>query len=80
METSRGGATASSTGIGLGGALTVLFVGLKLTGYIDWSWWWVLAPAWGSVLLVIALIVALLGIALAMAVRDEKRTKARRRA
>lgn len=21
--------------------LFVLFVGLKLTGYIDWSWWWV---------------------------------------
>ena len=26
--------------------LTVLFVGLKLTNYIDWSWWWVLAPLW----------------------------------
>jgi hypothetical protein len=24
--------------------LTVLFVGLKLTHYIDWSWWWVLSP------------------------------------
>jgi len=35
-------------GIGLGGLLTVLFVGLKLTGYIDWSWWWVLSPIWIS--------------------------------
>lgn len=26
--------------------LTVLFVGLKLTGYIEWSWWWVLSPQW----------------------------------
>ena len=26
------------------GWLTVLFVGLKLTGYIDWSWWLVLLP------------------------------------
>jgi hypothetical protein len=26
--------------------LTVLFIGLKLTGYIDWSWWWVLSPIW----------------------------------
>lgn len=26
--------------------LTVLFVGLKLTHYIDWSWWLVLAPVW----------------------------------
>lgn len=26
--------------------LTVLFVGLKLTNYIDWSWWWILSPLW----------------------------------
>lgn len=26
--------------------LTVLFIGLKLTGHIDWSWWWVLSPLW----------------------------------
>lgn len=26
--------------------LTCLFIGLKLTDTIDWSWWWVLAPAW----------------------------------
>lgn len=25
-------------------ALTVLFIGLKLTDHIDWSWWLVLAP------------------------------------
>lgn len=24
--------------------MTVLFVGLKLTGFIDWSWWLVVAP------------------------------------
>ena len=27
--------------------LAVLFIGLKLTGFISWSWWWVLAPLWG---------------------------------
>jgi hypothetical protein len=26
--------------------LTILFVGLKLTDHIDWSWWIVLAPTW----------------------------------
>lgn len=26
--------------------LTVLFVGLKLAGYIAWAWVWVLAPLW----------------------------------
>jgi hypothetical protein len=24
--------------------LQLLFIGLRLTGYIDWSWWWVLSP------------------------------------
>lgn len=31
--------------------LTVLFVGLKLTNFIDWSWWLVLLPAYGGILL-----------------------------
>ena len=26
--------------------LLVLFIGLKLTGYIAWSWWWVMSPMW----------------------------------
>lgn len=26
------------------GMLALLFIGLKLTGYIDWSWFWVLSP------------------------------------
>jgi len=34
--------------------LTLLFIGLKLTGHIDWSWWWVLAPAWIVVLIAIS--------------------------
>lgn len=36
--------SSSSNGIGFTGLLTILFIGLKLTGYIDWSWWWVLSP------------------------------------
>lgn len=27
-------------------ALGLLFIGLKLTGYITWYWVWVLAPFW----------------------------------
>ncbi len=33
--------------------LTVLFVGLKLGGIINWSWWWVLSPLWISIALVL---------------------------
>ena len=41
-----GKSSSSSGGIGLLGAFALLFVALKLLGYIDWSWWWVLAPVW----------------------------------
>lgn len=40
--------TTKSSGIGFLGLLTILFIGLKLTGYITWSWWWVLSPLWIS--------------------------------
>lgn len=36
--------------------LTVLFVGLRLTNYINWSWWWVLSPLWIPMVLIILLI------------------------
>lgn len=28
------------------GLLTLVFLVLKLTGVIAWSWWWVFAPVW----------------------------------
>lgn len=36
----------TSGGVGFFGLLAVLFIGLKLTGYVTWSWWWVLSPLW----------------------------------
>lgn len=33
-------------GFGLGTVVFAVFLTLKLTGYIDWSWWWVTAPLW----------------------------------
>ena len=33
-------------GIGFFGLLAIVFIALKLTGYIAWSWWWVLSPLW----------------------------------
>jgi hypothetical protein len=45
----------SSGGVGFAGLLTVLFIALKLTGFIAWSWWWVLSPIWiGVVLFIVA--------------------------
>ena len=49
----------SSGGMGFLGWLTILFIALKLTGFITWSWFWVLFPmiivasVWGMILLLI---------------------------
>ena len=64
-NTSNTMSSSSSSGISFPGALTVLFVGLKLTNVITWSWWWVLSPIWISlslavVVLAIAIIVAII--------------------
>lgn len=40
-------------GIGFLGLLTIVFITLKLTGYIAWSWWWVLSPLWLGFVVVI---------------------------
>ncbi|HVJ31631.1 MAG TPA: hypothetical protein VND94_00830 [Terriglobia bacterium] len=54
--------TSKSGGIGFCGLLTVLFIGLKLTNYIDWSWWWVLAPIWIPLAVVTAIVALCAGI------------------
>lgn len=37
--------------IGFLGLLTIVFIVLKLTGVISWSWVWVLSPLWISFVL-----------------------------
>lgn len=49
--------STSSSGIGFTGLLTIVFIVLKLTKVINWSWWWVLSPAWIGVLIIIGLII-----------------------
>ena len=49
--------SSSSGGISFTGLLTVLFVGLKLTNVIAWSWWWVLSPLWIPILLLIIFLI-----------------------
>jgi hypothetical protein len=55
-------AASSGGGIGFFGLLAIVFITLKLTGTIMWSWWWVLAPIWGPLALLwsFVLIVAFL--------------------
>jgi hypothetical protein len=53
---SQSSSSSSSSGIGFIGMLTILFIALKLTGYITWSWLWVLSPIWITTLIIIAVI------------------------
>lgn len=43
----------TSGGIGIGMILFLIFMTLKLTGNITWSWWWVTAPLWFPLLVVL---------------------------
>ena len=48
-------------GTGFAGLLAIAFIVLKLTNFIDWSWWLVLAPLWiptAIVLIIIAVFIA----------------------
>ena len=58
--------TQTGGGIGFVGLLTILFIGLKLTGYVTWSWLWVLSPIWISICLVIVIITLVVLFALIM--------------
>jgi hypothetical protein len=55
---------SNNGGIGFIGLLTILFIGLKLTNFIAWSWWLVLSP----MLIVIVLGLAALGVIVWVAV------------
>ena len=48
-----------SNGIGLGGVLFIVFLVLKLVGVITWSWWWITAPLWIPIVLLILFILIL---------------------
>jgi membrane protein YdbS with pleckstrin-like domain len=58
--------SSSSGGIGFTGLLTIVFIVLKLTKYIDWSWWWVLSPIWiGAAIALVFVLVAVLAVIVA---------------
>jgi hypothetical protein len=64
FKTMSSSSSSSSGGIGFTGLLTVLFVGLKLTGHITWPWLWVLSPIWISALIGITVLTILLIVAI----------------
>lgn len=66
-------------GLGFGGTLAVAFIVLKLCGVIDWSWVWVLAPAWipGSLVLLLLTAFTILFIGAGIVDARERRRQAR---
>lgn len=72
---------AAGGGLGFCGALALLFIGLKLTHYIDWSWWWVLAPLTiptGIILALLLLCGVVILVCEVLDARDRKRARSRR--
>lgn len=70
--------TQSSGGIGIVGALGVVFVTLKLTNQIDWPWWQVLIPFWAppaALLVVLAIGGAMIGLGRLLETAEEKKNR-----
>lgn len=44
-------------GTGFFNLLFLVFLVLKLTKVIDWSWWWITAPLWGPIAALVFLVI-----------------------
>lgn len=53
--------------------LLVVFITLKLCGVITWSWWWVMAPAWGAVAIILVVAMVTLVVAVVAEMADKRR-------
>lgn len=61
MSSVKGIKTASNSGT-LVFLLFAVFLVLKLTGVVDWSWWWVTSPLWLAVLATAAVLILVGGV------------------
>lgn len=60
--------TNNNSAGGIGGItlLSIVFIVLKLTHYIDWSWWYILLPLWGPLaILLLAILIMVLFVLIA---------------
>lgn len=63
----------TSSGIGFTSLLLIAFIVLKLCNVINWSWWWVLSPAW--IPAAIALIVLIVYVAVKLMEKEKERPR-----
>jgi hypothetical protein len=52
--------SGSSGGVSFFGLLGIVFIVLKLTGFIDWPWLYVLAPLWAPLALILTILLGIL--------------------
>ena len=70
---SSSSSSSSSGGIGFFGLLTIVFIVLKLTDVIAWSWWWVTSPLWIATAVVLAFLAVGLVVILIKSAKEDKR-------
>lgn len=58
--------------MGFVGLLTILFIALKLTNIITWSWIWVISPIWISVL---AYVIGILIVGVILTIKEKRLKK-----
>lgn len=66
--------SSSSSGVGVCGLLGVAFVVLKLTGVINWSWWWVTCPFWIGLPIILAIVIVALPVIMIVHARKRSRS------
>ena len=64
-ESNKNKLTISVGNLSLSTIVFIVFLVLKLTGYITWSWWWVTAPLWVGPAVVVGIIAIALCLGLA---------------
>lgn len=63
----------ASSGFPFMSILTLIFITLKLCNVITWSWWWVLAPLWGPLAIVMVIaVIALITLFIGVLVRKKR--------
>lgn len=72
--------STASGGVSLGTVLVAIFVTLKLTGVIDWSWWlvflpWLISAGIVAVFLLIAAVLGLIGMAVDRSTERRRRNR-----
>jgi hypothetical protein len=63
-----------SDGLGVPMILFLIFLVLKLTGYITWSWWWVTSPLWIGSILVSILTILIVSLVVLFKKRQNEKT------